>query len=41
LHYEGSLTISPDLAALVRLREYEKTLVGNANNGDRASGKNR
>ena len=29
LHYEGSLTISSDLAALVDLREYEKILVGN------------
>jgi aspartate 1-decarboxylase len=27
LHYEGSLTISADLAALVQLREYEKILV--------------
>ena len=29
LRYEGSLTISSDLAALVDLREYEKILVGN------------
>jgi len=35
LHYEGSLTISSDLAALVDLREYEKILVGNLNNGAR------
>ena len=35
LHYEGSLTISSDLAALVDLHEYEKILVGNLNNGGR------
>jgi len=35
LHYEGSLTISADLAALVQLREYEKILVGNLRNGER------
>jgi aspartate 1-decarboxylase len=35
LHYEGSLTISSDLAALVDLNEYEKILVGNLNNGAR------
>ena len=35
LHYEGSLTISSDLAELVSLREYEKILVGNLNNGER------
>lgn len=35
LHYEGSLTISSDLAELVHLREYEKILVGNLNNGER------
>jgi L-aspartate-alpha-decarboxylase len=35
LHYEGSLTISSDLAALVQLREYEKILVGNLINGER------
>lgn len=35
LHYEGSLTISSDLAELVNLREYEKILVGNLNNGER------
>jgi len=35
LHYEGSLTISSDLAELVDLREYEKILVGNLNNGER------
>ena len=33
--YEGSLTISSDLAELVRLVEYEKILVGNLNNGKR------
>ena len=35
LHYEGSLTISSDLAELVNLREYEKILVSNLNNGER------
>jgi aspartate 1-decarboxylase len=35
LHYEGSLTISSDLAALVDLREFEKILVGNLDNGAR------
>ena len=35
LHYEGSLTISSDLAGLVDLRQYEKILVGNLNNGER------
>jgi aspartate 1-decarboxylase len=35
LHYEGSLTISADLAGLVELREYEKILVGNLSNGER------
>jgi aspartate 1-decarboxylase len=35
LHYEGSLTISSDLAELVGLFEYEKILVGNLNNGER------
>ena len=35
LHYEGSLTVSSDLAELVELREYEKILVGNLNNGER------
>src|ERR671936_2136535 len=35
LHYEGSLTISSDLAELVGLLEYEKILVGNLNNGER------
>ena len=35
LLYEGSLTISSDLAALVDLREYEKILVGNLDNGAR------
>jgi aspartate 1-decarboxylase len=35
LHYEGSLTISADLAKLVDLREYEKILVGNLSNGER------
>jgi len=35
LHYEGSLTISSDLAELVDLRKYEKILVGNLSNGER------
>ena len=35
LHYEGSLTISADLAKLVDLREYERILVGNLSNGER------
>jgi aspartate 1-decarboxylase len=35
LDYEGSLTISSDLAELVDLLEYEKILVGNLNNGER------
>ena len=33
--YEGSLTISADLAELVGLLPYEKILVGNLNNGQR------
>ena len=33
--YEGSLTISSDLAELVGLVEYEKILVGNLTNGER------
>src|SRR5437762_11802187 len=33
--YEGSLTISSDLAELVGLREYERILVGNLDNGER------
>jgi len=35
LHYEGSLTVSCDLAELVELREFEKILVGNLSNGER------
>lgn len=35
LHYEGSLTISSDLAKLVGLLQYERILVGNLNNGER------
>ena len=35
LHYQGSLTISSDLAESVELREYEKILVGNLSNGER------
>ena len=35
LDYEGSLTISSDLAKLVGLLEYEKILVGNLTNGER------
>jgi aspartate 1-decarboxylase len=33
--YEGSLTISSDLAEFVGLLEYEKILVGNLTNGER------
>ena len=35
LHYEGSLTISRDLAERVGLVAYEKILVGNMDNGER------
>ena len=35
LDYEGSLTISADLAELVGLVAYEKILVANLNNGER------
>ena len=35
LDYEGSLTISADLAELVGLTPYEKILVSNLNNGQR------
>ena len=35
LHYEGSLTISRDLAERVGLLPYEKILVGNMGNGER------
>ena len=35
LDYEGSLTISADLAELVGLVPYEKILVANLNNGER------
>src|ERR1700742_3548035 len=35
LHYEGSLTISADLAERVGLLPYEKILVGNMGNGER------
>ena len=35
LHYEGSLTVSSDLAELVDLHEYEKISVGNLSNGER------
>ena len=33
--YEGSLSISADLAELVELEEYERILVGNRTNGER------
>jgi aspartate 1-decarboxylase len=33
--YEGSLTVSSDLAELVGLLEYEKIIVGNLTNGER------
>jgi len=35
LDYEGSLTISEDLARMVDLLPYEKILVGNMGNGNR------
>ena len=35
LHYEGSLTISSDLAEQVGLRPYERILVSNMANGER------
>ncbi len=35
IDYEGSLTISSDLAELVGLLEYEKILVGNLRDGER------
>jgi aspartate 1-decarboxylase len=35
LHYEGSMTISEDLARMAGLHPYEKILVGNMGNGER------
>ena len=35
LHYEGSLTVSADLAEKVGLLPYERILVGNMANGER------
>ncbi len=35
LHYEGSLTVSEDLARLAGFLQYERILVGNINNGER------
>jgi aspartate 1-decarboxylase len=35
LHYEGSISISQDLAEMVGLRPYEKVLIGNMANGER------
>jgi len=35
LHYEGSLTISEDLAEKVGLLPYERILIGNMGNGER------
>ncbi len=35
LHYEGSMTISADLAEQVGLHQYEKILIGNMGNGER------
>jgi aspartate 1-decarboxylase len=35
LHYEGSMTISADLAERVGLMPYEKILIGNLSNGER------
>src|SRR6266550_4228003 len=37
LDYEGSLTVSADLAELVGLIPYEKILVANLSNGDRVT----
>ena len=35
LHYEGSMTISEDLAQMAGILPYEKILVGNMGNGER------
>jgi aspartate 1-decarboxylase len=35
LHYEGSMTISEDLAQMAGILPYEKILVGNMANGER------
>src|SRR5438552_16576831 len=35
LHYEGSLTVSADIAKMVGLLPYEKILVGNLRSGER------
>lgn len=35
LHYEGSMTISADLAEMVGLLPYERILIGNMANGER------
>jgi len=35
LHYEGSMTISSDLAQMAGILPYEKILVGNMGNGER------
>jgi aspartate 1-decarboxylase len=35
LHYEGSMTISEDLARMAGILPYEKILVGNMGNGER------
>lgn len=35
LHYEGSMTISADLAEQVGLLPYERILIGNMSNGER------
>jgi aspartate 1-decarboxylase len=35
VNYEGSLSISADLAELVGLEEYERILVGNTTSGER------
>jgi aspartate 1-decarboxylase len=35
VNYEGSLSISADLAELAELEEYERILVGNLSNGER------
>ena len=35
LNYDGSLSVSADLAEVVELEEYERILVGNITNGER------
>ena len=35
LHYQGSLTLDPDFMEMVGLRQFEKILVANLENGER------